>query len=294
MAGVKKPLPVPIMQAYTRYRYAKNWTALALCCISGLIVLVPLGYILAYTAIHGFSALNFGFFTNLPKPVGETGGGIANALVGTVIMLLLSGVIAIPIGILSGIYLAEFGNNAFGNTIRFMTDVMNGLPSIIIGVFAYTLVVIPMKRFSAIAGAVALSILMLPIIIRATEELIKLVPNHIREGGVAIGIPRWKVSIRIILRTALPGIVTAIMLSVARAAGETAPLLFTALGNRFWQPRLDQPMSAVSLQIFEYAKAPYEDWHAQAWAASLVVILMILVFKIIIRIVTKGEIKTAA
>jgi len=281
------------MKPYTRYRYAKNWTALALCCVSGLIVLVPLGYILMYTVIHGLSALNLSFFTNLPKPVGETGGGIANALVGTLVMLLLSGVIAIPIGVLSGIYLAEFGNNTFGNVIRFMTDVMNGLPSIIIGVFAYTLVVIPMKRFSAIAGAVALSILMLPIIIRATEELVKLVPGHIREGGVAIGIPRWKVSLRIILRTAMPGIITAIMLSVARAAGETAPLLFTALGNRFWQARLDQPMAAVSLQIYEYAKAPYEDWHAQAWAASLVVIMMILVFKIIIRIVTKGEVKAA-
>jgi len=267
---------------------------IALCVISALLALVPLAYILTYTVVHGLSALNWDFFTNLPKPVGETGGGIANALVGTLIMLLLSSVIAIPIGILSGIYLSEFGNNKFGSTIRFLTDVMNGLPSIIIGVFAYTLIVVPMKRFSAIAGAVALAILMLPIIIRATEELIKLVPSHIREGGVAIGIPRWKVTLRIILRSALPGIITAIMLSVARAAGETAPLLFTALGNRFWQPRLDQPISAVSLQIFEYAKAPYEDWHAQAWAASFVVIMLILVFKIIIRIVAKGEIKSAA
>lgn len=264
-----------------------------LCVASAALVLVPLGYILTYTIAHGISALNLDFFTQLPKPVGETGGGIANALVGTLVMLLLSGVIAIPIGIIVGVYLSEFGNNKFGYTIRFLTDVMNGLPSIIIGVFAYTLVVIPMKRFSAIAGAVALSILMLPIIIRATEELIKLVPNYIREGGVAIGIPRWKVTLKIILRSALPGIITAIMLSVARAAGETAPLLFTALGNRFWQPRLDQPMEAVSLTIYEYAKAPYDDWHAQAWAASFVIIMLILIFKIIIRFVTKSEIKSA-
>jgi len=264
-----------------------------LCVISAALVLVPLGYILTYTVVHGISAINWNFFTQLPKPVGETGGGIANALVGTLIMLLMSGVIAIPVGVIAGIYLSEFGNNKFGYSIRFLTDVMNGLPSIIIGVFAYTLVVIPMKRFSAIAGSVALAILMLPIIIRATEELIKLVPNYIREGGVAIGIPRWKVTLKIILRSALPGIVTAIMLSVARAAGETAPLLFTALGNRFWQPRLDQPMDAVSLMIFEYAKAPYDDWHAQAWAASFVVIMLILILKIIIRFVTKSEIKSA-
>ncbi len=260
-----------------------------LCGLSTLVALLPLVLILHRTISLGFSAINWEFFTELPKPVGEPGGGLANAIVGTLLLVGLGSCLSLPVGIMGGIYLSEYGNNPFGTALRFLTDVLNGIPSIVTGVVAYTLVVIPMQHFSAYAGGVALAILMIPTITRTTEEMMKTVPQTYREAALALGISQWKTSLRIVLRTALGGIITGIMLAVARAAGETAPLLFTALNNRFWHTTLDQPIASLTVFIYNYGVSPFEDWIAQAWAGALILMTLILLLSIAMRFATKSR-----
>jgi len=261
----------------------------AFCGLSTLIALVPLLLIFYRTISLGMSAINLDFFTALPKPVGESGGGLANAIVGTMILVGLGCCISFPIGIMAGMFLSEYGNNPFGTSVRFLTDVMNGVPSIVTGVVAYTLVVIPLKHFSGYAGGVALAILMIPTITRTTEEMLKMVPQSYREAALALGISQWKTSLRIVLRTALGGIVTGVMLAIARAAGETAPLLFTALNNRFWHTSIDQPIASLTVFIYNYGVSPFDDWIAQAWAGALVLMVMILLLSIAVRYATRSR-----
>jgi phosphate transport system permease protein len=255
---------------------------------AGLVVL-PLLLILTLLLWQGASAVNVDFFTHLPKPVGEVGGGMANAIVGTLILLTLAAIIGLPVGILGGLYLAESRDRRLPWLARFLADVLNGVPSIVIGIFAYTVIVLPMRRFSALAGAFALAVIMLPIVVRTSEELVRLVPASLREAALALGIPQWKVLLRVVLPTARAGIVTGVMVALARVAGETAPLLFTAFGNRFWHQGLDQPIAALPLQIFAYAIAPYDDWHRQAWAGALVLIGLVFVVSLAARLATSGR-----
>jgi len=271
------------------WRKAKSTLMTSLSLLSVIVAVVPLFLIFFYTLLQGVSAINIDFFVQMPKPVGETGGGMANALVGTGILLGLGSIIGLPISIMAGIYLAENENAAFAKIVRFLTDVLSGIPSIVVGVVAYMLVVIPMKQFSAIAGGVALGILMIPTATRTTEEMIKLVPNVFREGALALGIPRWKATLRIILPTALKGITTGVLLAIARAAGETAPLIFTALGNRFWSTDIAHPMASLTVFIFDYAKAPFDDWNRQAWGAAFVLIVLIFIVNISFRFITRDR-----
>jgi phosphate transport system permease protein len=269
------------------WRKIKSSSMTTLSILSICIAIIPLFLIFFYTLAQGISAINIDFFLHMPKPVGETGGGMANALAGTVILIGLGSAFGLPISILAGIYLAEYGDNAFGKTVRFLTDILSGVPSIVVGVVAYMLVVIPMKQFSALAGGVALGILMIPTATRTTEEMIKLVPHSFREAALALGIPRWKATLRIIVPTALKGITTGVLLSIARAAGETAPLLFTALGNRFWSTDIGHPIASLTVFIFDYAKAPFDDWNRQAWGAAFVLIVLIFLVNITFRFVTR-------
>jgi phosphate transport system permease protein len=260
-----------------------------LAALSAAMVVLPLILILIFLVYQGAAAVNLDFFTHLPRPVGEPGGGMANAIVGTLILVGLASGLGLPIGILGGVYLAESHDRQLPGLIRFLADVLNGVPSIVIGIFAYTVVVLPMRRFSALAGGFALAIIMLPIVLRTTEELVRLVPASLREAALALGIPQWKVILRVVLPTARAGIITGVMVALARIAGETAPLLFTAFGNRFWQSGLDQPIAALPLQIFAYAIAPYDDWHRQAWAGALVLIALIVLTSLVARTVTKSR-----
>jgi phosphate transport system permease protein len=274
------------MQGYYRRKATDviaRWGSLVMV----LIALVPLGAVLGYLIYKGAGSLSWAFFTELPKPVGETGGGMANAISGSAIIVGLSCLIGLPVGLLGGIYLAEYGDNASGKAIRFCTDVLSGVPSITVGIFVYTLIVLRMRRFSAIAGAVTLAILMLPIIMRTTEELLRLVPVTLREAGLALGLPKWRVILGVVLRTGASGIATGVMLAVARVAGETAPLLFTAFGSRFIALKLDQPMGSLPVQIYTYAVSPYEDWHRQAWAAALVLVMLVLALNLLARAFTR-------
>jgi phosphate transport system permease protein len=240
-----------------------------------ILVLVPLFAIFAYLVYRGVGSVSWAFLTQTPKPVGEAGGGMANAIVGSGFILALASVLGVPLGVGAGIYLAEFGRNRFGDLIRFTADVLNGVPSIVIGIVAYSIVVLSQKHFSALAGGVALAIMMIPTITRTTEEMLLLVPQALREAAYGLGIPRWRTTISITLRTATSGVITGIMLAFARVAGETAPLLFTAFGNQFWNLRANQPTAALPLQIFNYAISPYDEWHRQAWAGALVLIILI-------------------
>lgn len=270
-------------------RRAANTAMESLTALATLLVVLPLILILGFLVYRGASAVNLDFFTQLPKPVGEPGGGMANAIVGTVILIGLASCLGLPLGILGGVYLAESRDRWLPWAIRFLADVLNGVPSIVIGIFAYTIVVLPMRRFSALAGGFALAVIMLPIVLRTTEEMVRLVPASLREAALALGIPEWKVILRVVLPAARAGIITGTMVAVARVAGETAPLLFTAFGNRFWSPGLDQPIAALPLQIFAYAIAPYDDWHRQAWAGALVLILLTFSSSLVARIVTRGR-----
>ena len=254
--------------------------------LASLAVVAPLILILAFLLVQGASALNLDFFIKMPKPVGEAGGGMANAIVGTVIIIGLAVCFGLPVGILGGVYLAESRDRRLPWAVRFLGDVLNGVPSIVLGIFAYALVVRPVGRFSALAGGFALGMIMIPIVLRTTEELVRLVPDSLREAALALGVPQWKMILRVVLPTAKAGIITGVMVAVARIAGETAPLLFTAFGNRFWSTRLDQPMAALPLQIFTYAISPFDDWHRQAWAGALVLIVMILVTSVVARLAT--------
>jgi phosphate transport system permease protein len=247
----------------------------AVATLTVMLVLVPLIAIFGYLVYRGIGSINWAFLTQTPKPVGEPGGGMANAIVGSAFILTIASVVGVPLGIGAGIYLAEFGRNRFGDSIRFTADVLNGVPSIVIGIVAYSIVVLQQRHFSALAGGVALAIMMIPTITRTTEEMLLLVPQALREAAYGLGIPRWRTALSITLRTAASGVLTGVMLAFARVAGETAPLLFTAFGNQFWNLRTDQPTAALPLQIFSYAISPYDEWHRQAWAGALVLIVLI-------------------
>ena len=255
----------------------------AVCAVFAIAVLLA---ILGYIGVRGISSLSIEFLTDTPKPVGE-GGGIGNSILGSAIMTLLAAFLGLPVGIAAGVYLAEFGRNWFGNTVRFVADTLIGVPSIIIGIFVYTLVVLPMGRQSGFAGGLALAIIMIPIVARTTEEMISLVPNSMREGALALGAPQWRVTWNIVLPAAASGIATGAMLAIARVTGETAPLLFTALNSRFYNYYLDQPMSSLTVQIYNYATGPFEVEHAMAWAATLLLVGLILVINILVRFVTR-------
>jgi phosphate transport system permease protein len=272
-----------------RLRRWKSDAVSALTLLSALIVICPLLLIFGFLLVKGASALNLDFFTHLPKPVGEPGGGVANAIVGSLIMIGLAVCVGLPIGIAGGVYLAESRDRRLPWVVRFIADVLNGVPSIVVGIFAYTVVVLPMRRFSALAGGLALGFILVPIVLRTTEEMVRLVPNALREAGLGLGIKRWKVTMRIVLPAARAGILTGVMVAVARIAGETAPLLFTALGNRFWHQGLDQPIAALPLQIYAYAIAPYDDWHRQAWAGALVLITLVFLASLAARVATRGR-----
>ncbi len=260
-------------------------TITAACAVFAITVLV---IILAYIAVRGFSAISWEFITDTPKPVGE-GGGIGNAIAGSALMTLLASVIGLPIGIGAGVYLAEFGDNWFGNTVRFLSDTLIGVPSIIVGIFIYTLVVLPMGRQSGFAGAIALAIIMIPIVARTTEEMIRLVPKSMREGALALGAPQWRVTWNIVMPAAASGIATGAMLSIARISGETAPLLFTALNSRFYNWYYDKPMSSLTVQIYNFATGPFEVEHQMAWAATLILVGLILIINILVRFFTRKK-----
>lgn len=258
-----------------------------LAVLSVLIALVPLALVLFFVVSQGVQAINVDFFTRMPTPVGETGGGMANAIVGTLILCGIGALLAIPIGVLSGIYIAEYPGSRMAATVRFAADTLNGVPSIVIGIFVYAIAVLPVKHFSALAGGLALGVMMIPIITRTTEELLRLVPMSLREGALALGATRGRAVMTVVLPAALPGIVTGIVLALARIAGETAPLLFTAFNNRFWSTSLSEPIGSLTVQVYTYAIAPYDDWHRQAWAGALVLVLMILACSILARFATR-------
>ncbi|MBL8007463.1 MAG: phosphate ABC transporter permease PstA [Ignavibacteria bacterium] len=270
-------------------RKVTNSVMISLCVIAGVITILPLLYIFFYTTKSGISSLNPDFFTQLPKPVGETGGGMANAITGSLILIGIGGLIGIPVGVLSGIYISEYSGNITSTVVKFITDILSGVPSIVIGIFAYGIIVLPMQRFSALAGGFALGILMIPTVTKVTEEMLRLIPQSLREASLALGVSRWKTTLRIVLTTASSGIVTGILLATARAAGETAPLLFTSFGNSFWQTNIDEPMAALPLQIFAYAISPYEDWHRQAWAGAFVLIFLVFTVNLLVRYVTRKK-----
>ena len=258
-----------------------------LATASVLVALVPLALVLFFVVSQGIQAINVEFFTELPKPVGEVGGGMANAILGTVLLCGLGAVLAIPIGVMSGIDIAEYPGSTSAAVVRFAADTLNGVPSIVIGVFVYAIAVLPVKHFSALAGGIALGVMMIPIITRTTEELIRLVPSSLREGALALGASRGRAVMTVVLPAALPGIITGIVLALARIAGETAPLLFTAFNNRFWSTALDQPIGSLTVQVYSYAIAPYDDWHRQAWAGALVLVTMILLCSVLARVATR-------
>ena len=289
-----EPLGLPRKPSRTNtfHRALVNRLVSGLAILATLIVLAPLAAILFYLVYKGASSLNLAFFTHVPAPVGEEGGGMANAIVGSGIILALASLIGIPIGIAAGVYLAEFGGGKLlGNAVRFTADVLNGVPSIVIGISVFALLV-QGRHFSALAGGVALGIMMIPTVTRTTEEMLATVPRAIREAALALGVPKWRTAISVTLRTASAGVITGCMLAFARVAGETAPLLFTALGNQFWSLKLNQPIAALPLQIYVYALGPYDEWHRLAWAGALVLIVLIMVSVTLVRIyASRGVLK---
>jgi phosphate transport system permease protein len=261
----------------------------ALTCAAAALAIVPLVAILGYLLKQGASALSLDFFTSMPKPVGEAGGGMANAILGTLLLIGIASSVGLPIGIGAGLYLAERGGTRLANLVRFLADVLNGLPSIVMGIFAWEFLVRPIGHFSALAGGAAIGAMMIPLVTRTTEEMVRTVPQSLREAALALGFPRWRTSLQIVLRTALGGIVTGVLVAVARVAGETAPLLFTAFGNQFFSTKLTQPIAALPLQVFVYAISPYDEWHAQAWAGALVLIGLVLVISVVSRFVVRSR-----
>ena len=271
------------------WRKIKSALASTIAFVSALLVIAPLGLVFFHLVANGASSMNWDFFTKLPKPVGVVGGGMVNAIMGSLELLGLASVIGIPVGVLGGVYLAEYGSARVNSLLRFVADVLNGVPSITWGVVVYGLVVLRFKGFSAYAGGLALGLIMVPLIIRTTEEVILLVPNGYREAALALGVSRWKTIVHIVMKTASKGIITGILLALARVGGETAPLLFTAFGNRFWNHNLAEPIAALPLQIFTYAISPYDDWHRQAWAGALVLVTGIFCVNVVVRILTRGR-----
>jgi len=279
-------LPAP---RYARWRKWKSIAVTGALVACALAVIAPLFLVIFFLVARGYSSLDWNFFTQLPKPTGEIGGGMANAIVGTVTLLAMAAAIGVPIGVFGGIYLAEYGSDRANNWIRFAADVLNGVPSIVWGMVVYLFLVVPFKGFSAYAGGVALGLMMVPLVMRTTEEVLVLVPQSYREAALALGITRWKVIVVIVVRTALKGIATGVIVALARIAGETAPLLFTALGNSFWSHNLKEPISALPLQIFAYAISAYDDWHRQAWAGALVLMALILALNITVRVLSRDR-----
>ena len=271
------------------WRKAKSGLASTVAFLSALLVIAPLGLVFFHLLENGASSVNWDFFTKLPTPVGVAGGGMVNAIVGSLKLLALAAAIGIPVGVLGGVYLAEYGSARVNSLLRFVADVLNGVPSITWGVVVYGLVVLRFKGFSAYAGGLALGLIMIPLIIRTTEEVILLVPNGYREAALALGVSRWKTIVHVVMKTASKGIITGILLALARVGGETAPLLFTAFGNRFWNHNLAEPIAALPLQIFTYAISPYDDWHRQAWAGALVLVTGIFCVNVLVRILTRGR-----
>ncbi len=268
-------------------RKALSGIVVVLCGAAVVVALVPLFFVFAYVLQKGVSSLNWDFFTKMPKPVGETGGGMANAMLGTVFLIAIASAVAVPVGVIAGVYLSEYGKKRFASLVRFTADVLNGVPSIVIGIFAYGLAVLPVKHFSALAGGLALGFMMIPIITRTTEELLNLVPGTLREGSLALGATRARAAFSVMVPAALPGIMTGILVALARIAGETAPLLFTAFNNRFFSTRLDQPIASLPVQVYTYAVSPYDDWHRQAWAGALVLVAFVFTFSVLARVVTR-------
>ena len=277
-------------------RYLWNHVVTALAILSTIVVIAPLVAILVYLIYKGTSSLNLAFFTKIPAPVGEPGGGMSNAIVGSGIVLALASVLGIPVGIAAGVYLGEFGRGKLlAGAVRFTADVLNGVPSIVMGIAAYALIVVEQKHFSAFSGGVALAIMMVPTITRTTEEMLATVPHAIREAAYGLGVPKWRTVLSVTLKTASPGIITGCMLAFARVAGETAPLLFTAFGNQFWNFKLSEPIAALPLQIYIYALSPYDEWHRLAWAGSLVLIVLIMASVTLVRIyANRGVLKGAS
>jgi phosphate transport system permease protein len=294
MPEINTSVPDPSSRPISLWRRIVNSLVTLAATGSLLLVLFPLIAIFGYLVYKGIGSLNWAFFTQIPKPSGETGGGMANAIAGSILLLGIASSAGVPIGICAGIYLAEYGRNRLGNLIRFTADVLNGVPSIVIGIVAYSLVVVSAGGYSALAGGVALAIMMIPIIARTTEEMLLLVPNIVREAAYGLGVSRWRTTLSITLRTATSGVITGVMLAFARVAGETAPLLFTALGNQFWNWKLNQPTAALPLQIFSYATSPYDDQRRQAWAGALILIILIVVSVSAVRYVaSRGMLKGA-
>ena len=275
--------------AYHRWRKVKNGLMQCVTFGCALLVIAPLGLIFYHLIKSGIASVNWDFLTKLPKPVGEAGGGMANAITGTFELLGLAALLGVPFGVCGGIFLSEYGSARLNWWIRFCADILNGVPSIIWGMVVYALVVVPTKTFSAWAGGIVLGMMMIPLVMRTTEEVLQLVPNGYREAALALGIAQWRTIVQIVVRTALKGIVTGILLALARVAGETAPLLFTAFGNRYWNHQLSDPIAALPLQIFNYAISPYEDWHRQAWAGALVLLLFVAAVNISVRVLTRDR-----
>jgi phosphate transport system permease protein len=270
-------------------RRGTSLVMIGLTCAAAALAIVPLLAILAYLLRQGAATLSLDFFTNMPRPVGEPGGGMANAIVGTLILIGIASSVGLPVGIGAGLYLAEHGRSRLANLVRFLADVLNGLPSIVMGIFAWQFLVRPFGHFSALAGGAAIGAMMIPLVTRTTEEMVRTVPQSLREAALALGYPRWRTSLQIVLRTALAGIVTGVLVAVARVAGETAPLLFTAFGNQYWSTDVTQPIAALPLQIFVYAISPYDEWHAHAWAGALVLISLVLVISILARFAVRSR-----
>lgn len=275
------------MRLRDRWRRLISLLMMTLCGLSVAVALVPLAFILFFVVTRGITALDWNFFTQTPKPHGETGGGMANAMLGTLIISGLGALFAVPIGILAGVFVAEHGRSHLASIVRFSADTLNGVPSIVIGLFVYALVVLPMKEFSALSGGIALGVMMIPIITRTTEELLRLVPASLREGALALGATHGRAVFTVVLPSALPGILTGVMLALARIAGETAPLLFTAFNNHYWSTSLTQPIASLTVQVYTYATSPYDDLHRQAWAGALVLVALVLTCSILARLATR-------
>jgi phosphate transport system permease protein len=271
------------------WRKFKNGLMQVVTFLCAVLVVTPLAMVFYHLIRFGFGSINWAFFTQLPKPVGESGGGMANAIVGTFILLGQAALLGVPIGVLGGVFLSEYGSSRLNWWIRFAADILNGVPSITWGIVVYALIVMPMHGFSALAGGTVLGMMMIPLVMRTTEEVLQLVPNGYREAALALGIAKWRTIVQIVMRTALKGIVTGVLLALARVAGETAPLLFTAFGNRFWTHKLTEPIAALPLQIFSYAISPYDDWHRQAWAGALVLLLLVLFVNVSVRFLTRDR-----
>ena len=275
------------MTAGTRRRKIVSSLFVAFCAGSVLLALVPLALVLFFVISQGVQALNLNFFTHMPAPVGEAGGGMANSIVGSLILVSLGGLFAVPVGIMSGIYMSEYAGTRFASLVRFAADTLNGVPSIVVGVFVYGIAVLPFRQFSALAGGLALGIMMIPIIARTTEELLLLVPGTMREGALALGATHARAVFTVVLPSAAQGIITGIVLAVARIAGETAPLIFTSLNNGFFSTKLNQPISSLTVQVYNYAQSPYQDWHRQAWAGALVLVMIVLTCSLLARFATR-------